>query len=205
MQLEPVIACHVRAAVTSPCQSAVRLQRGYCRWLCGLRLTVFDRPLVEPEWRLVRSFVRRLERSDVSLRFGRAIDLEDEPTLQRFFDIKVGVGEIAWLVDQTEAIVGVSHRIIVSPSEAEIALMVRSDLKRLGIGELLLRHMFIRSAGQDLRTLSAWVSSENRPVLRLAAKIGYGVRGRSQWGMEITFDVGNCCATNANKHDALHC
>jgi GNAT superfamily N-acetyltransferase len=195
MPSEPVISHQICTAATSTCQSAARLERGYCRWLCGQRITFFDRPLGEAEWKLMRAFVERLERNDVNLRFGGSIDLNDEPTLQCFFDIKPGAGEIAWMLDQTEAILGVSHRIIVSPSEAEIALIVRSDLKRLGIGELLLRQMLARSARQGLKILSAWVSRENRPVLRLAATVGYRVREGSPWGVEIIFDVDNYRAT----------
>ena len=61
---------------------------------------------------------------------------------------------------------------MVSRSEAEIGLIVRSDLKRLGIGEFLLREMLARSARQGLKTVSALVLWENSVMLRLATKIG---------------------------------
>ncbi len=83
----------------------------------------------------MRAFAQRLKRNDISLRFGRAVDLNDGPTLQRFFDVKAGAGEITWVLDSTEAILGVSHRINVSTFEAEIALIVRSDLKRHRYGQ----------------------------------------------------------------------
>jgi len=44
-----------------------------------------------------------------------------------------------------------------SQSEAEVGLIVRSDLKRRAIGEFLLRRMLGRSAIQGLKTLSASV------------------------------------------------
>jgi GNAT superfamily N-acetyltransferase len=159
--------------------------------LCGPRISVLDRPLIEREWKRVRAFAQRLEPRDINLRFGRAIDLSDEPTLRRAFGVRAGTGEIAWMLDHTGAILGVSHRLIASPGEAEIALLVRSDRKRLGIGESLLRLMLARSAAAGLNILSAWVYRENRPVLSLARKFGYGVRGGSQWEVEIVFDVGS--------------
>jgi GNAT superfamily N-acetyltransferase len=204
MQPEPMITHQICTAATNSCQSAADFaleHPPYCHWLCGQRITILDRPLAEAEWRLIRAFAQRLKRNDVSLRFGRALDLEDNPTLRRYFDIKADGGEITWVLDETDAIIGVSHRVVISHSEAEIALIVRSDLKRLGIGELLLRKMLARSAHQDLKTLSAWVSRENRPVLRLAEKVGYVARDATQWAVEVTFDVRRATAPTSHPLD----
>ncbi len=146
-------------------------------------------PLSEGEWDLVRAFVRRMTKEDLHLRFGHPIDFADEATMRRFFDILAGTGEIAWVLDETSAIAGISHRIMVSPDEAEIALIVRSDRKRRGIGECLLRAMLARSARQGLATLSAVVLRENRAVLRLAAKIGYVQRAANAWSIELVFTL----------------
>lgn len=143
---------------------------------------------------MVRTFVRRLEREDLWRRFGHPFDFRDEATLRRFFDIKAGVGEIAWVLDDEAAIAGLSHRIMVSAAEAEIGLLVRSDLKRLGIGEYLLRDMLARSARQGLKTLSAFVFHDNRAALRLAAKIAYVPREVSAWAVELAFDLGTTAA-----------
>lgn len=153
------------------------------------QLTVLDRPLRAAEWDMVRAFVGRLEREDLRLRFGHPFDSQDEATLRRFFDIKAGVGEIVGVLDETGAIAGLAHRILVSRAEAEIALLVRSDLQRRGIGEFLLRKTLARSAGQGLRTLNALVLWENRAALRLAAKIGYVPREVTGWAMELTFVI----------------
>ena len=107
--------------------------------------------------------------------------------MRRFFDIRSETGEIARVLDETSAIAGISHRILVSPQEAEIALIVRSDRKRRGIGECLLRAMLARSARQGFNSLSAVVLRENRAVLRLAAKVGYVQRAANAWTMELVF------------------
>jgi RimJ/RimL family protein N-acetyltransferase len=148
---------------------------------------VVVRPLSEGEWDLVRAFIRRMTKEDLHLRFGHPIDFNDEATMRRFFDIRPGTGEIAWVLDETSAIAGISHRIMVSPGEAEIGLIVRSDRKRRGIGECLLRAMLARSARQGLDTLSAVVLRENRAVLRLAAKIGYVQRAANAFTVELIF------------------
>jgi acetyltransferase len=157
---------------------------------------VVDRPLIEAEWNMVRAFARCMEREDIRLRFGHAVDLDDEATLRRFFDVKGGLGEIAWLLDEAGTITGITHRVIVSPTEAEAGLVVRSDLKRIGIGEFLLRQLLARSAQQDFKTLSASVLRENRAMLLLAAKIGYQVREASGLLVELVFDL-NAAATAA--------
>lgn len=151
------------------------------------KLVVVDRPLAEAEWNMVRAFARRLGREDVRLRFGCPLDLRDAATLRQVFDIRSGNGEIVWALDEGGAIAGLAHRIRLSQAEAEIALIVRSDLKRRGIGEFLLRGVLARAVRQGLKTLSALVLWENRPMLQLAAKIGY-VAGRPAAGtVELTF------------------
>src|SRR5579863_7241587 len=152
-------------------------------------ITVIDRPLRESEWDLLRTFVRRTKREDLRLRFGHPLDFGDEATLRRVFDIMAGTGEIAWLLDETAAIAGLAHRVMVSRSEAEIALIVRSDLQRTGIGEFLLRGILARSARQGLQTLSGLVLLENRAMLGLAAKIGCVPRQVCALTVELTFGV----------------
>ena len=141
--------------------------------IAGDRVTVTDGPLIDAEWDLVRAFVRRVTRHDLRLRFGHPRAFDDEPTLRRGFDVEDGCGEMTWVSDGCAAIAGVLHRIMVSRAEAEIALLVRSDLKRLGIGEFLLRHALARSACQGLVAVSGYVLRENLPMLRLAAKLGF--------------------------------
>jgi len=96
---------------------------------------VISRPLNEVEWCMVRAFIRRTERNDLRLRFGRPINFDDDETLKRIFDIHTGRGDLTWTPDAEGAAAGLLHRGLVTPTEAEIALIVRSDLQRTGIGE----------------------------------------------------------------------
>ncbi|CDX39054.1 hypothetical protein MPLSOD_340145 [Mesorhizobium sp. SOD10] len=59
------------------------------------------------------------------------------------------------------------------PATAEIALVVRSDLKRRGIGSALLRHVMRWTRAAGLRRLVGHVMSDNRIMLRLALAAGF--------------------------------
>jgi acetyltransferase len=59
------------------------------------------------------------------------------------------------------------------PATAEIALVVRSDLKRRGIGSALLRHVMTWTRAAGLRRLVGHVMSDNRIMLRLALAAGF--------------------------------
>jgi RimJ/RimL family protein N-acetyltransferase len=153
-------------------------------------ITVLDRPLIDAEWDKVRAFVRRMDNDDLRLRFGNPRDLRDEATMRQAFDIEGGLGEIAWILDEAAAIAGIAHRIMVSRAEAEIGLIVRSDLKRGGYGEYLLRDMLARSARQGLTALIGLVLQENHAMRRLAAKIGCVLRKQCASTIELAFEIG---------------
>lgn len=200
MQTDSVAARHTSMDPTYPRRSgAVRgFEKAKCRrFSCHEGLVVIGRPLLAAEWDSVRAFVARLERDDLRGRFGCPFDVGDEATLRRFFDVRAGIGEMTWALDEAGAIAGLGHRVMISQSEAEIALIVRSDLKRRGIGECLLRDMLARSAKEGLQTLSALVLWENRAALNLARKIGFVPREVSAPAIELTFAVGQSTAAAA--------
>lgn len=201
MQREPVTEPNIRTAAvpfsrSRPAQGQRSLPR---HSFFEERLIVREKPLAETEWRMVQDFVSQMERKDLRLRFGHPFDFGDEATLRPVFDVKAGVGEISWLLDETAAIAGIAHRVRLSRSEAEIALVVRSDLKRNGIGAFLLREMVARSAQQGIKTLIGLVLPENRPMLRLAADIGFQPRGLCALTIELVLEVDRIAAATVNR------
>jgi GNAT superfamily N-acetyltransferase len=138
---------------------------------------------------LVRAFAHGLTYADSHLRFGVAVNLQDEVTVRKFFDVKADGGEIAWVLDEGANIAGIIHRVGVSPSEAEIALIVRADLRRRGIGEFLSRQILSRAARQGFKAIGASIFWNNRAALRLVSKLGCTLGETSTWGGEITFDL----------------
>jgi len=138
---------------------------------------------------MVSAFVRRTERDDLYHRFGHPFDSQDDPTLHRFFDIESGAGEIIWSIDDEGEISGIGHRMRLSPSEAEIGLIVRSDLKQSGIGKALLKEILGRSARQGIKRLKACVLRENRTALLLARKLGFAPREPSGGAISLTVEL----------------
>src|SRR5262249_20875157 len=156
----------------------------------GGEVVVVTRALTESEWDKVRAFVRRTSRESLRLRFGQAVNFCDERTLRRFVDIDGGSGEMIWVLEEGGAICAMAHLIRLSPGQAEIALIVRSDRARRGIGERLLRITLARAAQHDLKTLTALVLYENTAMLRLARKLGFEVRTSSGLTVELELDLG---------------
>jgi RimJ/RimL family protein N-acetyltransferase len=152
-------------------------------------IIVLTRALTEPQWDKVRAFVRRTSRESLRLRFGQAADFTDDHTFQRFFNITGGSGEMLWMLEEGGAICAIANLVRLSPAEAEIALIVRSDRARRGIGEKLLRATLARAARQDLSTLSALVLHENTAMLRLARKVGFEPRKSFGLAVELEFDL----------------
>ena len=152
------------------------------------RTIVLTHPLSEHEWAMIRAFVGKTDREDLRLRFGQSLDFADAATLKRFFDIGGGAGELVCMLDEAGDISGILHRVFTSPAEAEIALIVRSDLKRTGIGEKLLRAALSRAAEERLQILRALVLCENAAMLRLARKIGFAARKPAGFSVEVELD-----------------
>jgi L-amino acid N-acyltransferase YncA len=161
-------------------------------------IVVINHALTEPDWDKVRAFVRRTSRESLRLRFGQVADFRDERTLKRFVDIDAGSGEMVWVLDEGGAICAMAHLVRLSATQAEIALIVRSDRARRGIGERLLRLTIARAVQHDLKTLTALVLYENTAMLRLARKLGFEVRTSSGLTVELELDLGGIDMAAAN-------
>jgi RimJ/RimL family protein N-acetyltransferase len=164
---------------------------------CGEMIVVAG-TLTEPDWDKVRAFVRRTSRESLRLRFGQSVDFRDERTLRRFVGVDGTSGEMIWVLGEGGAIIAMAHFVRLSPERAEIALIVRSDRARRGIGERLLRTTLARAAQHNLKTLSALVLYENTAMLRLARKLGFEVRTSSGLTVELELDLGRIDMALAN-------
>jgi acetyltransferase len=169
------------------------------------RAITLSRPLSEAQWEKIRTFVGRTTRDDLRLRFGQPLNFADDVTLRRFFGIGGACAEQLWALDDAGEISGVLHRVRTSPVAAEIALIVRSDRKRRGVGESLLRAALARAAAQHLTTLRAYVLGENGAMLRLARKVGFVARTRTGFSVELEFNLQPVVfAAGSERPEAVH-
>jgi GNAT superfamily N-acetyltransferase len=167
---------------------------GRCVDFGAERTVVLAGPLGASEWAMIRAFIGKADRDDLRMRFGQWLDFHGEPILKRFFDIEGKSGERVCTLDDNGDISGILHCVLISPGEAEIGLIVRSDFKRTGIGETLLRAALARALKQNLQMLRALVLGENRAMLRLARKIGAVPRQSVGLSVELEFDLSQICA-----------
>jgi GNAT superfamily N-acetyltransferase len=157
---------------------------------CNRDIVVLSEPLTEPQWKMLRAFVSSTSRESLRLRFGQTLDFTDDRTFRRLFGIAGQGEEMLWMLDQGGSICGVVHLVRLSPTHAEIALIVRSDRARRGIGERLLRSALARASREGLLLLSALVLYENIPMLRLARKVGFEPCHSLGLTVGLKFDLG---------------
>jgi acetyltransferase len=152
------------------------------------------RPIRAEDAERHRQFLARISHEDLHSRFFSGIRELPEPDLFHFTHIDYGreMAFIAVAVEGTEAgeILGVARACAVADSAAaEFAVLVRSDLKRQGLGTLLM-HKLIRYCRQHgTRELCGSVLSENAAMLHLAEKLGFRVRRRELNVVEIALDL----------------
>jgi GNAT superfamily N-acetyltransferase len=163
-------------------------------------IVVLSAPLTEPQWDMLRAFVRGTSRESLRLRFGQAVDFADERTLRRFFAIAGSGDEMLWMLEQDGSICAVAHLVRLRSAHAEIALIVRSDRVHRGLGERLLRAALAHASTQGLCVLDALVLYENIPMLRLARKIGFAPHNSLGLTVALEFDLGRVRRSEGISH-----
>lgn len=168
--------------------AAPQFDCGELAWLP--RLGAFRvRPLRAADHRAYRAFGARLDPDDLRLRFARPVKLDSPVLHAQFRDIDHDRVEVFAAFDAAGAILGVARFVRTSPASAEIALIVRSDLKRRGLGRVLLDRLLWHACLLGLAELTGQVLYENRAMLRLAAQAGFRVIGGSGVMADLRKDI----------------
>jgi acetyltransferase len=135
------------------------------------------RPLRAGDRALLEEFARRTESDDLRMRFFTGFRslpprLLDELML---IDPDQRITLVASSVKSSgqPEILAIAHAHASGEVCAELALLVRSDLKGLGLGTLLLESLVARCRGRGLKVLVADVLQENSRMLRLAERYGF--------------------------------
>lgn len=143
--------------------------------LCLRPLAAGDRPLIE-------DLVARMELDDLRMRFFGGSGTIAPDVLNQLLRIdpqrRIALVASRRASDGTEEILAVARAHELIPGSAELALLVRSDLKGMGLGSVLLERLIARCRRRGYSVLVAEVLQQNARMLRLAGK--YGFRRRTE-------------------------
>jgi len=152
------------------------------------------------------AFFERLDPADVRLRMFYSLRTLEPSQLARFtqVDYEREMAFVATAVDasgQEETLAVV--RAICDPDnvEAEFAVTVRSDLKRGGLGALLMQRLVSYLRTRGTRRLVGTTLQENTGMLALARRLGFTVTADpadpGAWRLELALDAGASGKTSA--------
>jgi acetyltransferase len=134
------------------------------------------------------AFAARLEREDLRLRFAGLVKLDCDALRAQLLAIDHTRHE-ALAVFAGGEMLAIAHLVRTAPASAEVAIIVRSDLKRRGLGRMLLARLVVQACALGLRRLTAQILSENLPMQRLAREAGFRATGRSGLLVDMTKDL----------------
>ncbi len=185
-----VIAVDARVAV-APIAPESRKGRGHPRfavrpypkeWERDLTLDdgrgVFVRPVRPEDEELVREFFRHVTPEDLRLRFFAAIRDFSHPFIARVVQLD---DARATASDGLVAVSGVMMGAVRIQADAnremgEYAILVRSDLKGLGLGWGLMQLMIEWARAEGLHLIEGQVLRENTTMLDICRRLGFAIR-----------------------------
>ncbi len=137
------------------------------------------RPIRAEDEPILKAFVDRQTSEDLRLRFFNAAHSFDHADMANFtqLDYERQMAFVACLLNGEEwEIIGVV-RTTTSPDneDAEFGMMVRSDMKKMGIGRLLLEKMIRYTKSRGSKYLISETMRENMPMQSLARRVGMTV------------------------------
>lgn len=154
---------------------------------------VLIRPIRPEDEPAFKRFLAEIAPEDIQFRFFHALREMPRSELARFTQIDYDreMAFVATDVGVPDGILG-EVRVVIDPSneQAEFAVMVRSDLKRHGLGHLLMSKIIDYCKARGTREVYGLVLSANRQMLDLAAHLGFrpdftGERGVVEVRLEL--------------------
>lgn len=139
--------------------------------------TLVLRPIRPEDEDRHRAFLEATSAEDMRMRFFQAPHRMSHDELARLTQIDYE-REMAFVaVDEQGATLGVA-RLVRDPDniEAEFAIMVRSDLKRQGLGRMLMQALLDHAALRGTQRVAGHVLRENRGMLALLKDLGFDAK-----------------------------
>lgn len=138
------------------------------------------RPILPEDEPQHAAFIQRVSKDDLYKRFFSEVGEFNHEALASFTQIDYD-REMAFVVvsqeEGQETILGVSRALINHDnSDAEFAILIRSDLKGKGLGVLLMNKIIDYCHGKGTPQISGVTMPSNRGMLGLAKKLGFQIR-----------------------------
>ncbi|MBW3696277.1 bifunctional acyl-CoA synthetase/GNAT family N-acetyltransferase [Vibrio sp. T187] len=137
------------------------------------------RPILPEDEPLHSDFIQNVSKEDLYKRFFSDVGEFNHEALANFTQIDFD-REIAFVAVREElgedAIIGVS-RALINPenTDAEFAILIRSDLKGVGLGRILMNKIIDYCRNKNTEQISGMTMPTNRGMLTLAQKLGFVV------------------------------
>lgn len=138
--------------------------------------SIVIRPIRPEDELLYEKFFARITAEDLRMRFFTTVKGLDHRLLARLTQIDYA-REIAFVaIDGQGELLGVA-RFNADPdyTHAEYGVMVRSDLKGIGLGWKLMRHLITYARAEGLKVLDGMVLAENTTMLAMCRELGFSI------------------------------
>lgn len=137
------------------------------------------RPILPEDEPLLRAFIARVTKEDLYYRYFSEINEfthEDLANMTQIdYDREMAIVAVRKLAGEPE-IIGVTRAISDADNvDAEFSVLVRSDLKGLGLGRRLLEKMIRYTRDHGLQQLNGITMPNNRGMITLARKLNFNV------------------------------
>lgn len=140
------------------------------------------RRLREADLAACRRFFDSLTWNDVRTRFA-----SPKFVTEYFLPRRIAAGEDAAFAgfDDAGLILGVANLYFLSAASAEIAIVIRSDRQRRGVGRALVEHAIREAQGHGRLEAIGLIQTANRPALLFAQALGFRAIGWDSTSFEV--------------------
>jgi len=145
------------------------------------------RPVRPDDERLAADFFIRLDPEDIRMRMFSPVKQLSHAFVARLTQIDYA-REMAFVaIEASGALLGVARLIRLGDGErAEFAVIVRSDLKGLGLGWHLMQRIIAYARSEGTKIIEGHVLTENKTMLKMCHELGFEVAAHPQdWALQL--------------------
>ncbi|MCD9465717.1 hypothetical protein CJF27_00835 [Photobacterium iliopiscarium] len=137
--------------------------------------SILLRPILPEDEPTHKAFISQVSEDDLYKRFFSDVGELNHEALAKFTQIDYD-REMAFVAVYDEMIIGVARALSdANNADAEFAILVRSDLKGIGLGGILMLKLIDYAKQRRLETLTGITMPTNRGMITLAQKMGFEI------------------------------